>query len=60
MREIWKLIRLFRDHITGELAYQNHLKHCGKNKSSEKISIDRKTFLRNREKSRWDKVNRCC
>ncbi len=59
MRKIWKLIRLFRDHITGELAYKNYLSHCGKNNPSEKI-IDRKTFLRNREKSRWDKVNRCC
>lgn len=55
MGKIWKLIRLFCDHITGELAYQNHLKHCG-----EKYRLNKKDFLRKREKSRWERVNRCC
>jgi len=58
-RKIWKLILLFRDHVTGELAYQNYLKRCGRKHPQGKI-ISKKEFLRNHEKSKWDNVNRCC
>ncbi len=60
IHQIRNFILLMRDHINGELAYQNHLKYCKEKGSKNEKLIDRKTFLRNREKSRWDKVNRCC
>ncbi|MBM3579596.1 MAG: YbdD/YjiX family protein [Alphaproteobacteria bacterium] len=55
MNGLVKFFLLLRDYITGETAYQNYLKHCGQTKP-----LDKRTFLRNREKSKWEKVRRCC
>jgi uncharacterized short protein YbdD (DUF466 family) len=55
IKKIWQWLILLRDYISGDFAYQNYLKHH----PSEK-TLDKKSFLRNKEKNRWDKINRCC
>lgn len=59
MQKIQKLFLLFRDSLTGDFAYKNYLEHSKKNHRGEKI-LDKKTFLRVREKEKWERINRCC
>jgi len=55
MKKFQKFLLLIRDTISGDFAYKNYLKHCGK-----KNPLDQKTFLRNLQKAKWEKINRCC
>lgn len=59
MKKIQNFFLLIRDNLTGEFAYKNYLNHSEKNHRDEKI-LDKKTFLRGREKEKWKKINRCC
>lgn len=53
--KIRHLISLFYNHINGNNAYQSYLQHCGRNNP-----LSKKDFLRQREKSKWTKISRCC
>ena len=55
MKKFQKFLLLIRDTISGDFAYKNYLKHCGKN-----LPLSKKDFLRKREKTKWERVNRCC
>lgn len=54
-----KFLRLIRDYLNGNFAYQNYVEHCKKNHGAEKI-LDKKSFLRDCQKRKWQKINRCC
>jgi uncharacterized short protein YbdD (DUF466 family) len=59
MKKIRNFFLLLRDNLTGDFAYKNYLKHFAKNHRDEKI-LDKKNFLRERGKEKWEKINRCC
>ncbi len=59
MKKIQNFFLLLRDNLTGDFAYKNYRNHFEKNHRGEKI-LDKKTFLRGREKEKWEKINRCC
>jgi uncharacterized short protein YbdD (DUF466 family) len=59
MKKIRKFLLLLHEHISGDFAYKNYLEHFAKNHRGEKF-LDKKTFLREREKEKWKKINRCC
>ncbi len=49
----------WKNYVEGDYAYQNYLKHEKKFHPQKKI-LDRKSFLRQRQNEKWNKVNRCC
>jgi uncharacterized short protein YbdD (DUF466 family) len=59
MKKIQNFFLLIRDNLTGDFAYKNYLEHSAKNHRGEKV-LDKKNFLREREKEKWRKINRCC
>jgi uncharacterized short protein YbdD (DUF466 family) len=54
-----KFLRLVLEYLNGDFAYKNYLKRAATKGAQEKI-MDKKSFLRHRQKCKWDKVNRCC
>jgi len=59
LHKFWRGFLLLRDHISGDFAYQNYLTHQQKNHRAKKV-FSKKEFLRDKEKTKWNKVNRCC
>lgn len=59
LHKIWKLFLLIRDYITGDFAYKKYCEHQKKMHPDKKL-LDKKTFLRDKEKNKWNKINRCC
>jgi len=59
MKKMWKGFLLVCDYLNGNFAYKNYCDHASKNHPHEKI-LDKKSFLRDKEKSKWQKINRCC
>jgi uncharacterized short protein YbdD (DUF466 family) len=59
MKKFWKFSLLLRDHLSGDFAYQNYLEHHSKKHKKEK-PLSKKLFLRDKEKCKWNKINRCC
>ncbi len=59
MKKILKFLLLLRDYLSGNFAYQNYCERHKKNHPNEKI-LDKKTFLRDAQKAKWKKINRCC
>lgn len=57
--KIWKFFLLWRDHISGDFAYRNYVEHQKKSHRNHQI-LNKKSFLRNKEKEKWQKINRCC
>ncbi len=55
----WKIYKSFKEYIEGDFAYENYLKHHRNNHSEEKI-LDKKSFLKEAQKKKWNKINRCC
>lgn len=50
---------LAKNHITGDAAYENYLKHflsCSKHQTP----LSKKEFLRKKNIEKWKTVNRCC
>jgi hypothetical protein len=47
-------------YINGDFAYQKYLKFHQKKHFMNCKVIDKKTFLQQREKNKWGKINRCC
>ncbi|MBM5782295.1 MAG: YbdD/YjiX family protein [Pelagibacterales bacterium] len=56
---IWKIYKSFKEYIEGDFAYENYLKHHKKNHSEEAL-LDKKSFLKDAQKKKWNKINRCC
>lgn len=52
-------MRIFFEFLSGDFAYKNYLTHQAKHHQGEEI-LDKKTFLRQRQKLKWRGVNRCC
>jgi uncharacterized short protein YbdD (DUF466 family) len=59
LHKLWNFFLLLREYISGDFAYKNYLQHCKKNHMQEK-ALDKKSFLRDKEKNKWNKINRCC
>jgi uncharacterized short protein YbdD (DUF466 family) len=59
LHKFWRGFLLLRDHLDGDFAYRNYLEHHQKNHPQE-TALSKKLFLRNKEKVKWNKVNRCC
>jgi uncharacterized short protein YbdD (DUF466 family) len=55
---LW-LVKLFRNYLSGDFAYKNYVALAQKNNLNKKI-LDKKTFLQNKQNSKWKGVNRCC
>ena len=59
-----KFFQLLRDYINGDFAYRKYLEHHQKTHSQQnpldKKSLDKKSFLRDRQRCKWEKINRCC
>ncbi len=58
MKKFFNLILLFKNYINGNFAYQKYLEQHEKHSHSQ--VLDKKSFLRDKEKCKWNKVNRCC
>jgi uncharacterized short protein YbdD (DUF466 family) len=54
-----KFLRLIYDYLNGNFAYQNYVEHQQRSHSDEQV-LDKKSFLRDKEKRKWQKINRCC
>jgi len=55
LRQGWRSLRT----LTGDDAYERYLQHHGCVRAPL-VPLSRKAYFRNAQKSRWDKINRCC
>jgi hypothetical protein len=51
--------QLLRDYINGDFAYKKYIEHHQKNHPQQN-ALDKKSFLRERQRCKWKKINRCC
>lgn len=51
--------KTFKDYIEGDFAYENYLKHHNKYHKNTSV-LDKKAFLKQAQKAKWNKINRCC
>jgi uncharacterized short protein YbdD (DUF466 family) len=54
-----KFFQLLRDYINGDFAYKKYVEHHQK-AHPQQNPLDKKSFLRDRQKCKWRKINRCC
>ena len=54
---IFSYLNMFKNYLNGNFAYQKYLEHH--EKSCNQL-LDKKSFLRYKEKEKWNKINRCC
>ncbi len=57
-----KIKNIFLDlksYIDGDFAYKKYLEHH-KEHHFNQAALDKKTFLNNRQKEKFSKINRCC
>jgi uncharacterized short protein YbdD (DUF466 family) len=54
-----KFLLLILNYLNGNFAYQNYLKHQKKNHPNQN-PLSKKNFLREMQKLKWQKINRCC
>ncbi len=59
MKKIFNFLRLLKSHINGDFAYENYLNHQRRNHPKQE-PLDKNSFLKQKEKEKWRKVNRCC
>ncbi len=57
--KIINFIQEFKNYVEGDFAYKNYCNHI-KNKHPNQKILDKKTFLLNCQKQKWNSVNRCC
>ncbi len=57
-----KIITIFtniKSHIDGDFAYEKYVNHCKiHHKSLE--TLNKKDFLKKRQKEKFERINRCC
>jgi uncharacterized short protein YbdD (DUF466 family) len=54
-----KFFQLLRDYINGDFAYKKYVEHHQKTHPQQN-PLDKKSFLRDRQRCKWKKINRCC
>jgi uncharacterized short protein YbdD (DUF466 family) len=54
-----KFLLLLREYINGDFAYKNYLAHHKQHHANQE-PLNKKAFLQNKEKQKWNKINRCC
>jgi len=55
----YNFLKSIKDYIDGNFAYENYLKHHQKNHNGE-VVLSKKMFLKNMQKDKWNRINRCC
>ena len=48
-----------KNYVDGDFAYDEYLAHHKKH-HAESATLDKKQFLKNRQKEKFEKINRCC
>jgi len=51
--------KTFKDYIEGNFAYENYLKHHTQHHQNT-TPLTKKAFLKQAQKDKWSKINRCC
>ena len=59
MKKIKLFFKKIKEYIEGDFAYQNYLTHLQKHHPGQQ-ALDKKSFLKNQQKDKWNKINRCC
>ena len=56
LKSLWQVIRS----LSGDDAYDRYLAHWRDHHGGEGAPLDRKTFYKQRQDRKWNRINRCC
>ena len=56
LKPLWQIIRT----LSGDDAYERYLAHWRDHHDGEGAPLDRKTFYKQRQERKWNRINRCC
>lgn len=59
IKKFWQFILILNDYLNGDFAYKNYCRHYSKH-HPEKVIPTKRMFLRNYQKLKYNKINRCC
>lgn len=58
-KKIKQIFFEIKNYIDGDFAYKKYLEHHQEHHFKQH-PLDKKMFLKNRQKEKFDKINRCC
>jgi len=59
IKHYWTYLKKIYHYINGDFSYDNYCKHL-KIKHPTQKPLEKKLFLKDLQKRKWDKINRCC
>ncbi|HLD76965.1 MAG TPA: YbdD/YjiX family protein [Rickettsiales bacterium] len=58
-KKIIKILREIKNYVDGDFAYKQYVAHH-KKYHAQKAILNKKDFLKQRQKDKFDGINRCC
>ena len=56
LKALWRAVRT----LSGDDAYESYLAHWRDHHAGEGPPLDRKSFYKQQQERKWNRINRCC